>query len=66
MTDNTRSTICLNNTKTQANGQIAQRCAPSSSVLIGSLIQQLCTIFESDKVRRNKLYYGNLFFFSLL
>ncbi|XP_012232268.2 eukaryotic translation initiation factor 2-alpha kinase 1-like isoform X1 [Linepithema humile] len=56
--NNTISTLCLNNiSKTETSGQIAQRCAPSS-VLIGSLIQQLCTIFESDKIRRNKLYYA--------
>lgn len=43
----------------QDNRQIVQ-VTSSASMLIVSLIQQLCTMFEEDKVRRNKLYYGNL------
>lgn len=35
--------------------------APSTSMLIASLIQQLCIMIEEDKERRNKLYYGNCF-----
>ncbi|XP_015601983.1 interferon-induced, double-stranded RNA-activated protein kinase isoform X2 [Cephus cinctus] len=41
-----------------ATGQIVGRASPSTSILIESLIQQLCTMFEGDAVRRNKLYYA--------
>lgn len=34
--------------------------SPSTSILIVSLIQQLCYIYEKDKERRNNLYTGNL------
>ncbi|XP_043254537.1 eukaryotic translation initiation factor 2-alpha kinase 1-like isoform X1 [Colletes gigas] len=53
---NTRSTICMDNNTNQSNGQIVTVVAPSTSLLIGSLIQQLCTLFEGDKASRNKLY----------
>lgn len=59
--NNMRSTLCLDNTsENQANAHIVQRTTPSANILIESLIQQLCTMFEEDKLRRNKLYLGNL------
>ncbi|XP_043275311.1 eukaryotic translation initiation factor 2-alpha kinase 1-like [Venturia canescens] len=42
----------------QTSGQIVGRVAPATSLLIESLIQQLCTMFEGDTLRRNKLYYA--------
>lgn len=55
--NNMRSTLCLDNTsENQANAHIVQRTTPSANILIESLIQQLCTMFEEDKLRRNKLY----------
>ncbi|XP_076638827.1 eukaryotic translation initiation factor 2-alpha kinase 1 isoform X2 [Colletes latitarsis] len=55
---NTRSTLCVDNNTNQNNGQVVTVVAPSTSLLIGSLIQQLCTLFEGDKVSRNKLYFA--------
>ncbi|XP_046413550.1 eukaryotic translation initiation factor 2-alpha kinase 1-like [Neodiprion virginianus] len=42
----------------QAGGQVVGRVSPSTSLLVEALIQQLCTLFEGDPVRRNKLYYA--------
>lgn len=59
-----KSTVCLNNNSNQNNGQVVSRVTPSISLLIESLIQQLCMLFEGDNlVRRNKLYFGNIFIF---
>ncbi|XP_076283709.1 eukaryotic translation initiation factor 2-alpha kinase 1 isoform X2 [Lasioglossum baleicum] len=55
---NTNSTVCVNNDRSQTNGQVVSIVAPSISLLIESLIQQLCTLFEDDTVRRNKLYFA--------
>ncbi|KAG7208659.1 hypothetical protein KM043_014863 [Ampulex compressa] len=57
--NDTRTTIRLDtNNENQTNGQIIERVDPSHSLLIESLIQQLCTMFEGDTVRRNKLYFA--------
>nr|XP_003704942.1 PREDICTED: eukaryotic translation initiation factor 2-alpha kinase 1-like [Megachile rotundata] len=53
-----RSTICLNNDTNQNNGQLVSIVTPSTSLLIESLIQQLCMLFEDDTARRNKLYFA--------
>lgn len=58
--NNTRTTICVDNDSSQTNGQVVSIAASSTSLLIESLIEQLCTMFESDTVRRNRLYFGNL------
>ncbi|XP_048508178.1 eukaryotic translation initiation factor 2-alpha kinase 1-like isoform X2 [Athalia rosae] len=42
----------------QPSGQVVGRVSPSTSLLIEALIQQLCTLFEGDHTRRNKLYYA--------
>lgn len=42
----------------QPGGQVMGRVSPSTSLLIEALIQQLCTLFEGDAARRNKLYYA--------
>ncbi|XP_053979974.1 eukaryotic translation initiation factor 2-alpha kinase 1-like [Hylaeus volcanicus] len=56
--NDTRSTICVDNNSNQSNKQVVTVATPSTSLLIESLIQQLCTMFEGDKVRRNKLYFA--------
>ncbi|XP_029053340.2 eukaryotic translation initiation factor 2-alpha kinase 1-like [Osmia bicornis bicornis] len=54
-----KTTVCLNNDSNQNNGQLVSRVTPSTSLLIESLIQQLCVLFEGDNlVRRNKLYFA--------
>ncbi|XP_076642291.1 eukaryotic translation initiation factor 2-alpha kinase 1 isoform X2 [Halictus rubicundus] len=54
----TNTTVCVNNDRSQTTGQVISIVAPSISLLIESLIQQLCTLFEDDTVRRNKLYFA--------
>jgi len=58
-----RSTFCVNNVnENQNNGAIAsqeQQITQATGILIESLLQQLCTMLEGDKIRRNKLYYSN-------
>ena len=56
--NNTRTTICVDSDTSQTNGQIVSIAASSTSLLIESLIEQLCTMFESDTVRRNRLYFA--------
>ncbi|XP_071553933.1 eukaryotic translation initiation factor 2-alpha kinase 1 isoform X2 [Temnothorax nylanderi] len=63
--DNMRSTFCLNNIdENQNNGKIMpagksrKPHMTQATVLIESLLQQLCAILEGDKVRREKLYYA--------
>ncbi|XP_032689409.1 eukaryotic translation initiation factor 2-alpha kinase 1-like isoform X2 [Odontomachus brunneus] len=51
-------TLCLDNIReSQDNKQVVQ-VTPPNSMLIISLIQQLCTMIEEDTVRRNQLYYA--------
>lgn len=50
-----------NNIRDNQNDRQLVQVTPSTSMLISSLIQQLCAMIEEDKTRRNKLYYGNLF-----
>ncbi|XP_078042379.1 eukaryotic translation initiation factor 2-alpha kinase 1 isoform X2 [Augochlora pura] len=54
----TNTTVCVNNDGNQTKAQVVSIVAPSISLLIESLIQQLCTLFEDDTVRRNKLYFA--------
>ncbi|XP_033333508.1 eukaryotic translation initiation factor 2-alpha kinase 1 isoform X2 [Megalopta genalis] len=54
----TNTTVCMNNDGSQTKGQVVSIVTPSISLLIESLIQQLCTLFEDDIVRRNKLYFA--------
>ncbi|KOC59655.1 Eukaryotic translation initiation factor 2-alpha kinase 1 [Habropoda laboriosa] len=56
--NNARTTIRLDNENNHNNEQVVSIVAPSSSLLIQSLIQQLCILFEGDSVRRNKLYFA--------
>ncbi|KAL6266287.1 hypothetical protein P5V15_003145 [Pogonomyrmex californicus] len=58
--NNTDSTICLDNLNENQTRIVQQppRLNPATSVLVESLIQQLCTMLEGDKVCRNKLYYA--------
>lgn len=59
--NNTKTTIRWDSrTETQNNGQIVPATISSISLLIESLIKQICTMFEGDTVRRNKLYFSNL------
>lgn len=63
--NNEKSTFCLDNTKNEdKNKKITtiksrEPQITQFTVLIESLLQQLCTILEGDKVRRKKLYHGN-------
>lgn len=56
-------------TEDQSKGKITQTIKSrepqitQATVLIESLLQQLCTVIEEDKVRRKKLYYSNRAFF---
>ncbi|XP_018317462.1 eukaryotic translation initiation factor 2-alpha kinase 1 isoform X3 [Mycetomoellerius zeteki] len=57
--NNMRSTFCLDDNDNE-NGSIAPRerqITRSTSILIESLLRQLCNLLEEDKVRRNKLYH---------
>lgn len=54
-----KSTICLDN-ENKNNGQIISIVTTSTSLLIESLIQQSCMLFEDDLEHRNKLYLGNV------
>jgi len=58
-----KSTFCLSNVnEDQNNGTITskeQQITQATGILIESLLQQLCTVLEGDKIRRNKLYYSN-------
>ncbi|XP_050479253.1 probable serine/threonine-protein kinase DDB_G0268642 isoform X4 [Bombus huntii] len=56
--NNANSTLCLDNESNLNNRQIVSIVRTSSSLLIASLIQQLCILFEDDSVRRNKLYFA--------
>ncbi|XP_024882771.1 eukaryotic translation initiation factor 2-alpha kinase 1-like isoform X2 [Temnothorax curvispinosus] len=63
--DNMRSTFCLNNIDENQNsgkimpaGKSRKPQLTQATVLIESLLQQLCAILEGDKVRREKLYYA--------
>ncbi|KZC08125.1 Eukaryotic translation initiation factor 2-alpha kinase 1 [Dufourea novaeangliae] len=53
-----KTTICVDNDSSHNSGQVVSLVTPSVSLLIESLIQQLCTLFEGDTVRRNKLYFA--------
>lgn len=62
--NNEKSTFCLKSmTEDQSKGKITQTIKSrepqitQATVLIESLLQQLCTVIEEDKVRRKKLYY---------
>lgn len=56
-----RTTFCRDDIdENQNSGTIApreQQITQATGLLIESLLQQLCTMLEGDKVRRNKLYY---------
>jgi len=57
-------TFCLDDINENENRSITpreQQITQSTSILIESLLRQLCNLLEEDKVRRNKLYYGNPF-----
>lgn len=62
-----KSTFCLNDVEEDRKiREIAPKKKKSrepqvtqATVLIESLVQQLCNILEEDKVRRKKLYNGN-------
>lgn len=54
-----KSTVCLDS-ENKNNGQIVSIVTTSTSLLIESLIQQSCMLFEDDLERRNKLYFGNV------
>ena len=56
--NNTGTTICVDSDSSQTNGQVVSIAASSTSLLIESLIEHLCTMFESDTVRRNRLYFA--------
>ncbi|XP_033195283.1 eukaryotic translation initiation factor 2-alpha kinase 1 isoform X1 [Bombus vancouverensis nearcticus] len=56
--NNANPTLCLDNESNLNNRQIVSIVRTSSSLLIASLIQQLCILFEDDSVRRNKLYFA--------
>lgn len=60
--NNEKLTLCLNSTnEDKSNKEIttikSQELQITQTVLIESLLQQLCTILEGDKVRRKKLYH---------
>lgn len=58
--DDTRPTVQLGNSGSN-NGDCTlaiHAYSSSTSLLIGSLIQQLCTMFEPDAAQRNKLYFA--------
>ncbi|XP_035739612.1 eukaryotic translation initiation factor 2-alpha kinase 1-like isoform X2 [Vespa mandarinia] len=56
--NNTKTTIRWDTrSETQNNEQIIPAATSSISLLIESLIKQICTMFEGDTVRRNKLYF---------
>ncbi|XP_046828766.1 eukaryotic translation initiation factor 2-alpha kinase 1-like isoform X2 [Vespa crabro] len=56
--NNTKTTIRWDSrSETQNNEQIIPAATSSISLLIESLIKQICTMFEGDTVRRNKLYF---------
>ncbi|CAL7948953.1 unnamed protein product [Xylocopa violacea] len=54
--NNARSTIRLDNENNHNNGQIISIVTASTSLLIESLVQQLCMLYESDPRWRKKLY----------
>ncbi|XP_076750522.1 eukaryotic translation initiation factor 2-alpha kinase 1 isoform X2 [Xylocopa sonorina] len=54
--NNARSTIRLDNDNNHNNGQIVSIVTASTSLLIESLVQQLCMLYESDPRWRKKLY----------
>ncbi|KAK2582511.1 hypothetical protein KPH14_004809 [Odynerus spinipes] len=57
--NNVKTTVRWENrSETESNGQVIPCVAPSTSLLIESLIQQICTMFEGDTIRRNKLYFA--------
>ncbi|KAL2737881.1 eukaryotic translation initiation factor 2-alpha kinase 1 isoform X1 [Vespula squamosa] len=57
--DNSKTTARWDNmTETESSEQaVVPATVPAISLLIESLIKQICTIFEGDTVRRNKLYF---------
>ncbi|XP_050574606.1 eukaryotic translation initiation factor 2-alpha kinase 1-like isoform X4 [Bombus affinis] len=55
--NNANPTLCLDNESNLNNRQIVSIVRTSTSLLIESLVQQLCILFEDDSVRRNKLYF---------
>ncbi|CAK9801674.1 Eukaryotic translation initiation factor 2-alpha kinase 1 [Anthophora plagiata] len=56
--NNARTTIRLDNENDHKNEQVVNIAAPSTSLLIQSLIHQLCILLEGDSVCRNKLYFA--------
>ncbi|XP_050574605.1 eukaryotic translation initiation factor 2-alpha kinase 1-like isoform X3 [Bombus affinis] len=56
--NNANPTLCLDNESNLNNRQIVSIVRTSTSLLIESLVQQLCILFEDDSVRRNKLYFA--------
>ncbi|XP_015126770.1 eukaryotic translation initiation factor 2-alpha kinase 1 isoform X1 [Diachasma alloeum] len=56
--NNSRTTRRLDEAHDGASGgQIVGRVAPSTSLLIESLLKSICAMFETDPTRRNKLYF---------
>ncbi|KAK9304576.1 hypothetical protein QLX08_004019 [Tetragonisca angustula] len=53
-----KSTICLENENNQNNRQLMSIVTTTSSLLIESLVKQLCILFEDDSVCRNELYFA--------
>ncbi|XP_043510018.1 eukaryotic translation initiation factor 2-alpha kinase 1-like isoform X2 [Frieseomelitta varia] len=53
-----KSTICLENENNQNDRQIVSIVTTTSSLLIESLVKQLCILFEDDSVCRNELYFA--------
>lgn len=51
-----KSTICLENENNQNDRQVVSIVTTTSSLLIVSLVKQLCILFEDDSVCRNELY----------
>ncbi|XP_026672231.1 eukaryotic translation initiation factor 2-alpha kinase 1-like isoform X2 [Ceratina calcarata] len=47
-----------NGTSNQNHRHVVNTYSASTSLLIGSLIQQLCLMFEADATHRNKLYFA--------
>lgn len=61
-----KSTICLENENNQNDRQLVSLVTTTSSLLIESLVKQLCILFEDDSVCRNELYFGNTLKFLII
>lgn len=62
--NNEKLTFCLNTNEDKSNKEITtiqsqELQITQATVLIESLLQQLCYTLVGDKVRRKKLYHGN-------